>query len=205
MSLEMDGPHWRFSLKVYSGEGVAESCLALQDRHGVDVNVLLVALYAELQQGRKIGQQEIAQLDGAIVELRDRIIRPLREMRRFLGASISSGSYRTIGMLVAPCSIRTLSGIANSYNEELVVRAADVCLKERRKVVLMLRETPLHAGHIELMERATRNGAIVMPPVPAFYHRPATIDDIINQSVGRALDLFGIDPKIVRRWQEEIL
>ena len=108
-------------------------------------------------------------------------------------------------MLVAPCSIRTLSGIANSYNEELVVRAADVCLKERRKVVLMLRETPLHAGHIELMERATRNGAIVMPPVPAFYHRPATIDDIINQSVGRALDLFGIDPKIVRRWQEEIL
>lgn len=122
---------------------------------------------------------------------------------RDIGASISSGSYKTVGMLVAPCSIKTLSGIATCYNDELVVRAADVCLKERRRVVLMLRETPLHAGHIALMDQATRNGAIIMPPVPAFYHRPQTIDDIVNQSVGRALDLFDIDPKIVKRWRDE--
>ncbi|MDO9434392.1 UbiX family flavin prenyltransferase [Hydrogenophaga sp.] len=117
-----------------------------------------------------------------------------------IGASISSGSFRTEGMLVAPCSIKTLSAVANCYGDELVARAADVCLKERRRVVLLLRETPLHAGHIELMAAATRNGAIVMPPVPAFYHRPTTIDDIVNQTVGRALDLFNIDVALVKRW-----
>lgn len=121
---------------------------------------------------------------------------------RDIGAAISSGSFRTLGMLVAPCSVKTLSGIAHGYADELVVRAADVCLKERRRLVLLFRETPLHAGHIALMERATLNGAVVMPPVPAFYHRPASLDDIINQTVGRALDLFGIDPMVVRRWKE---
>lgn len=119
-----------------------------------------------------------------------------------IGAAISSGSFRTEGMLVAPCSVKTLSGIANCFDEELVVRAADVCLKERRRVVLLFRETPLHAGHIELMAQATRNGAIVMPPVPGFYHRPRSVDDIVTQTVGRALDLFGIDPKVVKRWRD---
>lgn len=119
-----------------------------------------------------------------------------------IGASISSGSYQTEGMLVAPCSVKSLSGIANCYNDELVVRAADVCLKERRRVVLLFRETPLHAGHIALMEQATRNGAILMPPVPGFYSRPQTIDELVMQTVGRALDLFGIDAKIVKRWTE---
>ncbi|MDL2398267.1 UbiX family flavin prenyltransferase [Rhizobium mayense] len=122
---------------------------------------------------------------------------------RDIGAAVSSGSFRTAGMLVAPCSIKTLSGIANSYNDELIVRAADVCLKERRRVVLLLRETPLHAGHIALMDQATRNGAIIMPPVPAFYNRPQTIDDIVNQTVGRALDLFDIHLPIVKRWKED--
>lgn len=122
---------------------------------------------------------------------------------RDIGASISSGSFRTEGMLVAPCSIKTLSGIANCFDDELIVRAADVCLKERRRVVLLLRETPLHAGHIALMEQATRNGAIIMPPVPAFYHRPKTLDDIVTQTVGRALDLFGIDTRTVKRWKDE--
>lgn len=121
---------------------------------------------------------------------------------RDIGAALASGSFRTLGMLVAPCSIRTLSGIANSYGENLVVRAADVCLKERRRVVLLLRETPLHRGHIELMLRATDAGAVVMPPVPAFYHRPASIDAIVDQTVGRALDLFDLDPGIVKRWRE---
>jgi 4-hydroxy-3-polyprenylbenzoate decarboxylase len=122
---------------------------------------------------------------------------------RDIGAAISSGSFLTAGMLVAPCSVKTLSGIANSYDEELIVRAADVCLKERRRVVLLFRETPLHAGHIALMEQATRAGAIVMPPVPAFYARPRTIQDIVDQTVGRALDLFDINLSLVRRWRED--
>lgn len=118
-----------------------------------------------------------------------------------IGASISSGSFRTAGMLIAPCSVKTLSGIANCFDQDLVVRAADVCLKERRRVVLLFRETPLHAGHIALMDQATRNGAIIMPPVPAFYNRPQTIDDVVTQTVGRALDLFDIDAKVVKRWE----
>lgn len=120
-----------------------------------------------------------------------------------IGASISSGSFVTEGMLIAPCSVKTLSGIANCYDDELIVRAADVQLKERRRVVLMFRETPLHAGHIALMEQATRNGAIVMPPVPGFYSRPKTIDEMVTQSVGRALDLFGIDAHVVKRWKDD--
>lgn len=120
-----------------------------------------------------------------------------------IGAAISSGSFRTCGMLVAPCSVKTLSGIANCYNEDLIVRAADVCLKERRRVVLLFRETPLHAGHIALMQQATQNGAILKPPVPAFYTKPASLDDMINQTVGRALDLLDINLPVVKRWKEE--
>ena len=119
-----------------------------------------------------------------------------------IGASIASGSFRTEGMLIAPCSVKTLSGVAHCYADDLVVRAADVCLKERRRLVLLFRETPLHAGHIALMDQATRNGAVVMPPVPGFYSRPRNVDDIVTQSVGRALDLFGIDAGIVVRWME---
>ncbi len=119
-----------------------------------------------------------------------------------IGAALSSGSFLTSGMLVAPCSIKTLSGIATSYNDELVVRAADVCLKERRRVVLLLRETPLHAGHIQLMAQATQNGAIIMPPVPAFYHRPQSLMEVVDQTVARALDLFDIRLPSTRRWTE---
>lgn len=119
-----------------------------------------------------------------------------------IGAAVASGSFRCHGMLVAPCSIKTLSGIANCYSNDLVTRAADVCLKERRRLVLMVRETPLHAGHIALMDTATRSGAIIMPPVPSFYTRPATIDDMVSQTVGRALDLFDLDHPSVRRWKE---
>jgi 4-hydroxy-3-polyprenylbenzoate decarboxylase len=119
---------------------------------------------------------------------------------RDIGAALSSGSFVTTGMLVAPCSVKTLSGIANSYNEELVVRAADVCLKERRRVVLMLRETPLHAGHIDLMARATANGAIIMPPVPAFYALPRSLDDVVDQTVSRALELLDVVIPGIKRW-----
>jgi 4-hydroxy-3-polyprenylbenzoate decarboxylase len=117
-----------------------------------------------------------------------------------IGASIASGSFRTDGMVVAPCSVKTLSGIAHCYAEDLVIRAADVCLKERRRLVLLFRETPLHAGHIALMDQATRMGAIIMPPIPSFYHRPRSIDDIVNQSVGRMLDLFELSNDLVSRW-----
>jgi 4-hydroxy-3-polyprenylbenzoate decarboxylase len=118
-----------------------------------------------------------------------------------IGAAVSSGSFKTRGMIIAPCSIRTLSDIGYGGTDNLLSRAADVQLKERRRVVLLVRETPLHPGHLRSMMAATENGAIVMPPVPAFYHKPKTIDDIVNQTVGRALDLFEIDAKIVKRWR----
>lgn len=115
-------------------------------------------------------------------------------------ACISSGSYQTQGMLIAPCSIKTLSGIANSYNDNLIIRAADVTLKERRRLVLMVRETPFHAGHIRLMAQATEAGAIIFPPMPAFYARPSSIEELVRQSVGRALDLLDIKHNEIKRW-----
>ena len=120
-----------------------------------------------------------------------------------LAASPSSGSYKTMGMAVIPCSVKTLSGIVHSYSDNLILRAADVVLKDRRKLVLVFRETPLHLGHIRLMLQASELGAILMPPMPAFYHRPETIDDIINQTVNRILDLFEIelDEDLFTRWQ----
>ncbi len=120
-----------------------------------------------------------------------------------VGAAIASGSFKVDGMVVMPCSIKTLSAVANSFNYNLLIRAADVTLKERRKLVLLVRETPLHEGHLDLMTRATRMGAIVMPPVPAFYHMPKTIDDLVNQTVGKALDMIGIDAHLFTRWGTE--
>jgi 4-hydroxy-3-polyprenylbenzoate decarboxylase len=118
-----------------------------------------------------------------------------------LAASIASGSFRTDGMIVAPCSMKTLSAIVHSYADNLLTRAADVVLKERRRLVLMPRETPLHVGHCELLLKACQLGAIVAPPMPALYTKPKTVDDIINHSVGRVLDLFDIESGLVTRWQ----
>jgi 4-hydroxy-3-polyprenylbenzoate decarboxylase len=120
-----------------------------------------------------------------------------------LGAAISSGSFKTMGMIVAPCSIRSLSEIAWGTTTSLLTRAADVVLKERRRLVLMVRETPLHLGHLRAMTAAAENGAIILPPVPGFYSLPATVQDIVDQSVGRALDLFDIETDLVKRWGEE--
>jgi 4-hydroxy-3-polyprenylbenzoate decarboxylase len=120
-----------------------------------------------------------------------------------IGAAISSGSFKTRGMVIVPCSIRTLSDIAYGTTDSLLSRAADVTLKERRRLVLVVREAPLHAGHLRSMLAATENGAIIVPPVPAFYHQPKTVDDIINQTVGRCLDLFDIDAGLVKRWRSE--
>ena len=118
-----------------------------------------------------------------------------------IAAAVSSGSFKTRGMVVIPCSIRTLSDIAYGTTDSLMSRAADVVLKERRRLVLVVRETPLHAGHLKAMLAATEAGAIIVPPVPAFYHMPKTIDDIVNQTVGRCLDLFDIDSGLVKRWR----
>lgn len=118
-----------------------------------------------------------------------------------IGAVIASGSFITAGMIIAPCSMNTLSEVASSMSSNLMSRAADVVLKERRRLVLLTRETPLHAGHIRAMQNATENGAIIMPPVPAFYTKPKTIDDIVDNTVLRCLDLFGIHTEEHRRWQ----
>jgi 4-hydroxy-3-polyprenylbenzoate decarboxylase len=120
-----------------------------------------------------------------------------------VGASISSGSFRTAGMVIAPCSMKSMGGIANSLGGDLLVRAADVILKERKKLVLVVRETPLHLGHLEAMVALTRMGTVIFPPVPAFYHRPKSLDDVINQTVTRILDQFDIDVKLFHRWDEE--
>ncbi|MBW1851406.1 MAG: UbiX family flavin prenyltransferase [Deltaproteobacteria bacterium] len=119
-----------------------------------------------------------------------------------VGASIASGSFLTEGMVVVPCTIKTLSGIANSYNDNLLVRAADVTLKEKRKLVLVVRETPLHRGHLNLMTMAADMGAHILPPVPSFYHQPKTIDDIIDQTMGKIFDYLGIKHNLFRRWGE---
>jgi 4-hydroxy-3-polyprenylbenzoate decarboxylase len=117
-----------------------------------------------------------------------------------IGASIASGSFATLGMIVAPCSIKTLSAIANSYSADLMSRAADVQLKEGRPVLLLVRETPLHIGHLRLMTQAAENGAIIMPPVPAFYGGPQTVDDLVNGTVGRALARIGIHNTLYAEW-----
>ncbi len=147
---------------------------------------------------KEIIQHESGRDPDAVISLAD-IVHPIKN----LGAAISSGSFLTEGMIIAPCSIKSLSGIANSYNDNLLVRAADVCLKERRKLIIVLRETPLHLGHLELMTRVTQYGATLLPPMPSFYHNPKTIDDIVNQTVGKVLDNFGIVHNLFKRWKSE--
>lgn len=165
----------------------------------------------EMLQGMADVETHLVLSPAALRTIRDETDRRAEDVRGLadtlyafedIGAAIASGSFRTDGMLIAPCSIKTLSGVANSYTDNLIVRAADVCLKERRRLVLLVRETPLHGGHIRLMDQADRAGAVIMPPVPAFYHRPRSIHDVIDQTVGRALDLFGIETGTVYRWKD---
>jgi len=120
-----------------------------------------------------------------------------------MAASLSSGSFLTEAMVVIPCTMKSLSGIANSYNENLLVRAADVTLKEKRKLVLVVRETPLHVGHLRLMTMAAEMGAHLLPPVPSFYHQPKTLDDIIDQTIGKVFDYIGIEHDLFKRWGEK--
>jgi 4-hydroxy-3-polyprenylbenzoate decarboxylase len=184
----------RLIIAITGASGVIYGIRALQilrELPGVESHVILSSSAA-----RTMVEETDYSLD-AVKSLADVLYNP-----KDIGAAISSGSFKTEGMLIAPCSVKTLSGIANCYDDELVVRAADVCLKERRKVVLLFRETPLHAGHIRLMQEVTANGAIVMPPVPGFYSRPQSIEDMVTQTVGRALDLLGIESGKVKRWKD---
>ncbi len=121
-----------------------------------------------------------------------------------VGAPISSGSFKTIGMLIAPCSVRTMSEIATGVTSSLLTRAADVTLKEQRKLVLMTRETPFHLGHLRTMTALAEMGAVIAPPLPAFYAEPQSVDDLVDQSVGRTLDLFDIETPLVKRWGEDL-
>ncbi|MDE1674872.1 UbiX family flavin prenyltransferase [Nocardia gipuzkoensis] len=162
----------------------------LRDLDGIETHVVVT------KGARATLTQETGLSVARVLELADEV-----HANTNLGASIASGSFRVDGMLVAPCSVKSLAGIAACYSDNLVTRAADVTLKERRRLVLLVRETPLHRGHIRLFDQVTAAGAIVMPPVPAFYIRPDTMADIVDHTVVRALDLFGIDSAGSTRWQ----
>ena len=154
----------------------------LQNTPGVETHLVLTAA------ARRTIPMETDFTVDRVEAMADHVYRP-----GDIAAPISSGSFRSVGMIVAPCSMKTVSGIASSYSENLMLRAADVMLKERRRLVLLVRETPLHLGHLRLLTQVTEMGAVVMPPVPAFYHRPATLEAVIDQTVNRALDLLDID------------
>jgi 4-hydroxy-3-polyprenylbenzoate decarboxylase len=186
-------PRRRIVVAITGASGAVYGVRAVEMLHGLpDVETHLIITSG----GRKTLIYETATDAAAVMKLADVVYH-----EDDLAAPISSGSYRTDGMIVAPCSIKTLSGIANCYDDNLVVRAADVAAKERRRLVLVVRETPLHLSHLRLMTEVTAAGGIIVPPVPAFYHHPKTVDDIVNQTVGRVLDLFGLDTGAVRRWE----
>ncbi|HLY56170.1 MAG TPA: UbiX family flavin prenyltransferase [Stellaceae bacterium] len=171
-------------------------------RYGVRLLELLRGLPIEthLVMSRAAEMTVAAELDlkpAAVAALADHHYKP-----GDVGAAISSGSFRTLGMIVAPCSVRSMAEIATGATSTLLTRAADVCLKERRRLVLLVRETPLHTGHLRTMTQLSEMGAIVAPPVPALYARPASIEEMIDQTLGRMLDLFGLDSGTVRRWGE---
>ena len=163
-------------------------------RNVADVETHLVLTPAARRTIRLETDYEVDEVEA----LADRVYRP-----GDIAASISSGSFRSVGMVVAPCSMKTVSGIATSFSDNLLLRAADVMLKDRRRLVLLVRETPLHLGHLRLLVQVTEMGAVVMPPMPAFYHRPATLEAVVDQTVNRTLDLMEIelDRDLFPRWQ----
>ena len=181
----------RLIVGITGASGAIYGIRILQALQGSGIETHLV-----MSESARITLAAESDLSSADVEALASVVHNVRN----IGATVSSGSFRTMGMVVAPCSIRTLSEIAWGTTSTLITRAADVVLKERRRLVLMLRETPLHAGHLQSMLQATNSGAIIMPPVPAFYARPKTLDDIVNHSVGRVLDLFDIETDLVARW-----
>jgi len=178
--------------------------VAITGATGVVYGVELLRVLKELGQPTHLILSEAAGLNLSIET--DYSLEDVRSLatevysNKDVGAAVASGSFRTRGMIVAPCTVKTLSAIANSFTFNLVVRAADVQLKESRKLVLLVRETPLHKGPLDLMSRAADCGAILLPPMPAFYHRPQTIMDLVHQTIGKALDQVGVEHDMFRRW-----
>ena len=181
----------RLIVGISGASGAIYGIRILQALQGSDIETHLV-----MSESARITLAAESQTTAAQVEALASEVHHVRNV----GATVASGSFKTMGMVIAPCSVRTLSEVAWGGTSSLLTRAADVVLKERRRLVLMLRESPLHAGHIQSMLQATSSGAIIMPPVPAFYARPQSIDDIVNHSVGRVLDLFDIETDLVQRW-----
>jgi 4-hydroxy-3-polyprenylbenzoate decarboxylase len=192
----VSGPERRRLIVGISGaSGTAYGVAALRMLRALDVESHLVmtrSAMVTLAHEMPLKVRELEEMAGVVHRIDD------------IGAAIASGSFRTIGMLVAPCSIRSLSEVAYGNTSNLLTRAADVVLKERRRLVLMVRETPLHLGHIRAMAQATEAGAIIMPPVPALYAKPQSVEEIIDHSVARALDLFDLDSGKLRRWGEDV-
>jgi 4-hydroxy-3-polyprenylbenzoate decarboxylase len=178
--------------------------VAITGATGVIYGVELLRVLKELGQPTHLILSEAAGLNLSIeTEYSLEQVRSLATVvhnNKDVGASVASGSFRTRGMIVAPCTVKTLSAIANSFTYNLVARAADVQLKEGRKLVLLVRETPLHKGHLDQMSRAADFGATILPPMPAFYHKPQTIMDIIHQTIGKALDQVGVEHDLFQRW-----
>jgi len=185
-------PRQRIIVALTGSSGPHYGVRLLEVLRDVDVEVHLILSAA----ARKTIEYEMGRDPDQVLTLADAV-----HDERNIAAPIASGTFLTEGMVVAPCSIRTLSAIANSANDNLVVRAADVCLKERRRLVLVVRETPLHHGHLRLMLQATEAGAVILPPVPGFYHLPKTIDDLVDHTVTKVLDQFGIHLDLIARWE----
>jgi flavin prenyltransferase len=182
----------RLIVAISGASGVIYGVRALARLREIGIETHLV-----MTRAAKITLSHETDLKVADVEALASVVHPADDV----GASISSGSFRTLGMIVAPCSIRSLSEIASGVTSGLLARAADVVLKERRRLVLLVREAPLHGGHLKSMLAATEMGAIIAPPVPAFYFRPKSLAEVIDQTVGRSLDLFGLEVQGVRRWE----
>ena len=182
----------RLVVAISGASGVIYGVRALERLRELGIETHLV-----MTRAAKITLAHETDLKVADVEALASVVHPADDV----GASISSGSFRTLGMIVAPCSIRSLSEIASGVTSSLLARAADVVLKERRRLVLLVREAPLHAGHLKTMLAATEMGAIIVPPVPAFYFRPKTLDEVIDQTVARSLDLFGLEAHGIQRWE----
>ncbi len=183
----------RIIVGISGASGIIYGVRLLEVLNKIDIEVHLII--SEVAQ--QILKHELNQYNVEKVKKLADFVHDIKNM----AAPTSSGSFKTEGMVIAPCSIKTLSGIANSFNVNLLIRSADVCLKERRKLVLVVRETPLNLTHIELMKKVTTNGGIILPPVPSFYHNPKTIDDIVNQTVGKVLDQFNIEHDLFKRWE----
>ncbi|NIJ40504.1 4-hydroxy-3-polyprenylbenzoate decarboxylase [Parvibaculum indicum] len=189
------GPPRRLIVGISGASGVAYGIRLLQMLNALDVEPhLVMSKAAEMTIGYEtnLAPKDVEKLAHTVYRQDD------------VGAAISSGSFKTMGMVVAPCSIRSMSEIATGVTSSLLTRSADVVLKERRKLVLMVRETPLHTGHLRSMTQLSEMGAIIAPPVPAFYANPETVDDIVTQSAARVLDLFGLEADETKRWGEDL-